>query len=251
MDFFTPKFLSKFTQTTQLTILTVTTLSAIFIGWIVVDYRAWLAFGTGGTPANFQGYLRITQFRIKRLLAFDDLKNASSLSSTGRSYLQGTLPKREGQPPKIISRTLPQRQFPEPLDSEISQRLHQIPHVYASKYPHLLTLDKSITEGHSTDAIYARPTLSSRVKGAHDPILGDEIAHVHPAENSLHVWLTEADCKKVVSAGWGERFPLASLKMVDVGWTFVYAPRSMQHVEVIERIVEAGIQNVTGAELSL
>lgn len=74
----------------------------------------------------------------------------------------------------------------------------------------------------------------------------DEIAHVHPAENSLHVWLTRTDTKKVVEAGWGLRFPLASLGMMDEGWTFVYAPRSMAEVDVVENVMKAGIGHLTG-----
>lgn len=193
----------------------------------------------------------MTSFRIKRFFTFDDLKDSSKLSGGGRRYINTPLIIREGQPPKTVSRTLPQRQVSEPLAVAISARLHDIPRTYAAKYPGLLTLDSSITEGHTTDAIYARANLASRKDGAQDRILGDEIAHVHPSENSLHVWLTEADCKTVVAAGWGERFPLASLGMVDQGWTFIYAPRTMQHVDVIEDIVKAGIQNVTGTALPL
>lgn len=217
--------------------------------WAINDYWAWISFGTGGTPANIHGYLRITNFRIKRFFTFDSLKDASRLSGNGRRYINKPLIRREGQPPKIISRTLPQRQYPEPLAANISARLHKIPQSFVAKYPELLRLDKSVTEGHTTDAIYAHTNLASREGGAHDLQLGNEIAHVHPAENSLHVWLTEADCKTVVSAGWGERFPLASLGMIDQGWTFLYAPRTMQHIDVIEEIVKAGIQNVTGTTL--
>lgn len=236
-------------DTKAFTAITAGTSLTFLLLWAINDYRAWVSFGTGGTPANLKGYLKVTDLRIKRFFAFDDLKNASNLSEEGKSYLNKPLNQREGQPPKIMSRTLPQRQHPEPLAASISARLHDIPHMYAQKYPELLTFDKSITEGHTTDAIYAIPTLESRKNGPHDPVLGNEIAHVHPAENSLHVWLAEADCKKVVSAGWGERFPLASLKMCHPGWTFLYAPRTMQHVDVIEIIVKAGIEHVTGAKL--
>ncbi|KAI1323138.1 hypothetical protein F5Y16DRAFT_412814 [Xylariaceae sp. FL0255] len=215
-----------------------------------VDYHNWVAFGTGGTPPNLQGYLKITKFRILRFFSNDDLKDASHLPSDGLSYIEGQLRRRAGSPPKIFGRTLPQRQYPEPLDPIIYERLHALPEKYAKLYSAQLKLDKSITEGRSTDAIYAKtgPTDSS-VKRAHDKILGDEIAHVHPAENSLHVWLTPTDTRKVVEAGWGERFPLASLGMVHDGWTFVYAPRSMEEVDVIEDIVKAGIGHLTGTRI--
>lgn len=219
-----------------------------FATWLYRDYTAWIDFGTGGTPANVSGYLRISKFRVLRAFSGGDLKDASTLSQTGPSYLSNTLPRREGQPPRIIERTLPQRQYPAktPLDKAAYDRLHALPKKYADQLSDALKLDKSVTEGRTTDAIYALP---AHRHGAHDKVLGDEIAHVHPAENSLHVWLTEADTYKAVSAGWGERFPLASLGMVNAGWTFLYAPRNMEEVAVIEDIFKAGIGHLTGKRL--
>lgn len=219
---------------------------ALTLAWMINDYRAWVAFGTGGTPPNLQGYLKITKFRILRAFSGDSLTDVSSIPKTGESYLPDDLPQRKGPAPKVISRTLPQRQYPAKLDKDVYDRLHALPAKYAEKYPELLVLDKSITEGRSTDAIYAKPELPGRKKATQDRILGNEIAHVHPAENSLHVWLTLPDTRKVVEAGWGQRFPLASLGMVDEGWTFVYAPRSMEEVDVAEEIVRAGIGHLTG-----
>lgn len=222
---------------------------ALGVGWVVTDYRAWLNFGTGGTPPNFRGYMRITRFRILRALSGDDLADSTRLSSSGQTYLSTELKQRRGPKPKIISWTLPQRQQPEPLDQAIYDRLHTLPQVYAELYPNLLTLDKSITEGRSTDAIYARPELPGRKLGAHDNVLGHEIAHVHPAENSVHVWLTEADAKAVIAKGWGERFPLSSLGMTHDGFIFLYAPQSMEDVDVIETIVKAAISHLVGEKI--
>lgn len=222
---------------------------ALTFAWLVYDYYSWVSFGTGGTPPNLKGYLKITKFRLLRAMSSDRLTDVSKLPRDGLSYLKQPLPKRQGPPPHIISRTLPQRQDPAPLSGDVWKRLHAVPSLYVQKYPDSLILDKSITEGRSTDAIYARPDLPGRKNATHDPILGDEIAHVHPAENSLHVWLTKVDTRKVVEAGWGQRFPLASLGMVDEGWTFVYAPRSMEEVDVVEQIVRAGIGHLTGQEV--
>jgi len=223
---------------------------AFTVAWSIYDYNAWIAFGTGGTPSHIRGYMKMTKFRVLRALSADHMTDASKLPTTGPSYLSKLLPRRQGPVPRMLARTMPQRQSPAPLDDAVSKRLHALPSVYAQKYPNLLILDKSITEGRSTDAIYARSELHGRKKATQDPILGDEIAHVHPADNSLHVWLTTTDTRKVVEAGWGQRFPLASLGICDEGWTFVYAPRSMDEVEVVDQIVRAGIGHLTGESVT-
>ncbi len=225
-------------------------IAALGLAWLMYDYHCWVAFGTGGTAPNVQGYIKITRFRIRRALAGDSLADASKLPSQGISYLAKPLPTRQGPRPHIISRTLPQRQDPAPLADNIYKRLHELPRMYAQKYPDLLHLDKSVTEGRSTDAIYAKADLPGRKKAERDPVLGDEIAHVHPAENSLHVWLTQVDTRKVVEAGWGLRFPLASLGLCSEGWTFVYAPRSMEEVDVVSDIIRAGIGHLTGEQVT-
>lgn len=232
-------------------ILTATSTALAFtLAWFIYDYNAWIAFGTGGTPPHIKGYMKMTKFRILRALSADHMTDASKLPTTSPSYLSKPLPRRQGPAPRMLARTMPQRQSPAPLNDAISDRLHALPSVYAQKYLNLLILDKSITEGRSTDTIYARPELPGRKKATHDPILGNEIAHVHPAENSLHVWLTTTDTRKVVEAGWGQRFPLASLGICDEGWTFVYAPRSMEEFEVVDQILRAGIGHLTGERIT-
>ena len=80
-------------------------------------------------------------------------------------------------------------------------------------------------------------------------MLGNELAHVHPAENSLHVWVSPPDAKEIVGKGWGERFPLSSLGMLHPSWVMVYAPRNMEEVDVIEEIIRAAIGFLTGEKV--
>lgn len=213
-----------------------------------IDFYCWLKLGTGGTPPTIRGYLKINKFRILRLLSNDDLKDASKLPRDGLSYIKGHLRQRSRTPPQMFGRTLPQRQYPEPIAEDIRERLHSLPEKYVKAYPELLRMDKSATEGGSTDAIYLKETTSNKTR-PHDRVLGDEIAHVHPAENSLHVWLTPVDARKVVEAGWGERFPLSSLGMTDDGWTFIYAPQSMEDVNMIEVIIKAAIGCLSAVQI--
>ena len=213
--------------------------------WLITDYNGWIDFGTGGTSPNLVGYCEITKFRLRLAWSGDDLKDASSVPSIGPSHLKIDLPHRKPPVPELMSRTLPQRQVPSPLDQKLYDRLHALPHNYYEKYPSMLRLDRSIT-GLTTDAIYAHHELHTVDI---DPVLGDEIAHVHPQDNSLHVWLSLADTRKVVDAGWGLRFPLASLKMCHGGWTFLYAPRSDEEIDVVEEVVKARIRHLTGEEI--
>lgn len=210
------------------------------------DSNEWVEFGSGGTPPTPSGYWRMTKFRFRRFWSSDDLRDPSPLSNEGRKYLSRELPQRSGKRPQIVSRTMPQRQKPEPLDDAIRERVHNLPKKFCEEYPDILKLDLSKTEGRSTDAIYAKPDLSGRDPSAKDKMLGDEIAHVHPADNSLHVWVSPPDAKEAVRKGWGERFPLSSMGLLHPSWIMLYAPRSMEEVDVIEEIVKAGIGFLTG-----
>lgn len=191
----------------------------------------------------------MTKIRLIRAFSFDSLRDASKLSEEGPSYLNIWLPNRSKSRPKTQSRTMPQRQIPVKLDEAVKQRLHNLPKKFCKEHPTLLKLDLSNVEGRSSDAIYALPNLPNRHPTATDRMLKDEIAHAHHAENSLHVWLSQADARKVVESGWGERFPLSAMGMLHNGLTFVYAPRSMEDVDVIEEIIKAGVAYVTGERI--
>ena len=235
---------------TTTALATVGTLTALTSAWVVRDYNQWVSFGSGGTPPTPSGYWRMTKLRWRAYWLNDDMRDASKLTNAeGPSNLTRALPQREGEPPKILARTMPQRQRPEPLDSQVKERVHSIPKRFCAEHPDILVLDLSKTEGKSTDAIYSKPDLPGRHPSAKDKILQNEIAHVHPAENSLHVWLSGPDAKEVVEKGWGERFPLSAMGMCHPSFIMVYAPKSMADVDVIEEIVKAGVQYVAGVKI--
>jgi hypothetical protein len=216
------------------------------VSWTVWDFQEWKNFGTGGTPPTWAGYWKMTKFRINHLMSSDNLRDPSPLKKDGPQYLKAPLKPREGGRPRIMSRTMPQRQHPEKIDAQTKQRVQSMMQTLAEKHPELLEVKKSKTEGRTTDAIYAKPDLPTLNPKAKDPILDHEIAHAHPREDSLHVWLSEPDARTVIEAQWGERFPLT---FVSPGWTMVYAPRTMEEVELVEVIVRAGIAWITGVEV--
>ena len=216
------------------------------VSWTVWDFEEWKAFGTGGTPATWAGYWRMTKVRIGRFMSSDSLRDPSPLASDGPRYLKTGLKAREGGRPRIMARTMPQRQRPDSIDVHAKQRVQTMMQTLAERHPKLLELRKSKTEGRTTDAVYAKADLATLNPRAKDPILDHEIAHAHPADHSLHVWLSQPDARTVIEAQWGERFPLA---FVDPGWTMVYAPRTVEEVDLVEAIVRAGIAWITGVEV--
>lgn len=116
----------------------------------------------------------------------------------------------------------------------------------ATAHPKILYTKPSHTEGKSTEGLYAVPDTATLNPIARDRVLDHEIAHAHPAENSLHVWLADGDARAVIEAGWGLRFPLTFVKS---GWTMVYAPRDEGELEVVEKIVRAGVEFITGVAI--
>ncbi|PWY75322.1 hypothetical protein BO94DRAFT_212371 [Aspergillus sclerotioniger CBS 115572] len=211
------------------------------IVWTIHDFREWIAFGTGGSSPTCRGYLRMTKLRIKQALSNNNLLDASVLKQTGPSYLPSApLPPRRSPRPHIIPRILPQRQRPEPIPPAMLSRLHSIVPDLASAHPDLFELSPSKTEGKTTDGLYARADVDTLNPVTREvAILDREIAHVHPTEYSLHVWLSERDARAVIERGWGARFP--PLEGVPPGWVFVYAPRDEAEMDVVEGIVRAAV----------
>ena len=184
----------------------------------------------------------MTKLRVKFALSGANLLDVSTLKDDGPSYLKAPLPQRSGPRPTIMPRIMPQRQRPEAIDEATRARLQSLVKEMASAHPDLLEVKLSHTEGKTTDGLYARREVTTLNPVARDPLLDHEIAHAHPADNSLHVWLSDRDVRAVIEANWGQRFPLTFVKS---GWTMVYAPRDSAELAVVEAIVKAGIGWVT------
>jgi hypothetical protein len=194
----------------------------------------------------------MTKIRLSQLTSSNDLRDPSPLSAdAGPRYLpEGFEKRRRDVPrPRIMGRTMPQRQVPykdNEVEAGVNDRISKLCAALTQKYDKLIFLAPAKTEGGAADGIYARKeldTLNPAVKNPKNKILDGEVGHAHPADSSLHVWLSEGDARRVVEGGWGERFPLS---FVDKGWVMVYAPTTMLHVDVIEEIIKAGIGWVCG-----
>jgi hypothetical protein len=100
----------------------------------------------------------------------------------------------------------------------------------------------SKTEGGTGPAIYVKPDIKTINPVAHKIFY--EVAHVHPAENSLHVYVSPQDAKLVMKRGWGQRFPVTWL--APPSWIMVYAPRNEEEVEIVREIVRAAVCHAVG-----
>ena len=71
----------------------------------------------------------------------------------------------------------------------------------------------------------------------------------------MHLTLHPVDVSIVLSAGWGERHPLAGKyihgkKLLPSGFVMVYAPRQESQIETVMEIVKAGAWWVGGVDLA-
>ena len=55
----------------------------------------------------------------------------------------------------------------------------------------------------------------------------------------MHTVLSAADAKQVIEKGWGERHGLSGKYGFPIGYTMVYAARTIKEVEVIMNIAKA------------
>jgi hypothetical protein len=116
-----------------------------------------------------------------------------------------------------------------------------------SSHPDLFEIRASQTEGGTISALYARADNPKLNPIAKKPFftLDKEIAHVHPQDNSLHVWLSEADAKAVIEKGWGERFVVS---LAPKGFVMVYAPRNEDELRTVECIVNGAAKWISGTD---
>ncbi|KAF2628601.1 hypothetical protein BU25DRAFT_409639 [Macroventuria anomochaeta] len=213
------------------------------------DFKSWQSYGTGGTPPTLQGYLKIRRWGLYLLYKRQNLLDPSPIPDTGVSYIKpGKVPERPGLPPSITRWTLPQRQYPQPITKGALTELNNLMQTFAStaSYSEYIETRSSKTEGGTGPAIYVKPNVKTINPVAHKIFY--EVAHVHPKENSLHVYVSPKDAKTIVSRGWGQRFPVTWL--APPSWIMVYAPRNERELEVVKEIVRAAICHAVGMEVS-
>lgn len=145
-------------------------------------------------------------------------------------------------------RTLPQRQKQgTSLEEPPDKRLLLLPSYFAGTHPYskYFVLGKSKTECGTGPALCVRPEALNINPNAKNIFY--EIAHVHPQDYSLHVYLSPRDARRVVERGWGLRFPVPWI--APPSWVMVYAPRDVEELRTVSRIVRAACCFAVGTEL--
>jgi hypothetical protein len=169
-----------------------------------------------------------------------NLLDPTPIPDTGASYIKPQkVPDRVGNRPTLTRWTLPQRQFPEKITPNASSVLQNLMQEFASTsaYSPYIETRPSKTEGGTGPAIYVKQHVKTINPVAHKIFY--EVAHVHPSDNSLHVYVSPPDAKLVIKRGWGQRFPVTWL--APPSWIMVYAPRNEEEVEIVREIVRAAV----------
>jgi hypothetical protein len=179
-----------------------------------------------------------------------DLLDPTPIPDSGTSYIKPQrVPDRMGRRPGITRWTLPQRQLPEKITPGASVALHDLMREFANTAPYSNYIENypSKTEGGTGPAIYVKPDVKTINPVAHKIFY--EVAHVHPADNSLHVYMSPLDAKLVMKRGWGQRFPVTWL--APPSWIMVYAPRNEDEVEVVREVVRAAVCHAVGMNVEM
>ncbi|KAK6227185.1 hypothetical protein QIS74_00740 [Colletotrichum tabaci] len=207
------------------------------------DYHNFLGLGPGGTPATFQGYIRIAWLR---LWALRDPFTAPE-PDPNRLPKRGILLQADG----LHSRLLPYRPGPRPQVAGIAPQRQLDQHGTVPHYHALRRTLERLAAGNPARFGTARSCLEKHGLGlfARHPVnvtCNGEVCHVHDSDHSLHMNLHPEDIREVLGKGWGQRHPLAwkgrLLRMpVPEEFIMVYAPRDDHELKIVCRIIEAAI----------
>jgi len=178
--------------------------------WVATDYRQWKALGKGGVPYNFQGWLLVTSFRMYKREPIGTALYADRIGGAADSVHLHELPIRQGPRPRVGVHPVPHRQLDQLAEGDSRRRLNETFDRFVAQNDHSVCYAKSFYEKRN-DAV----TLLDASKG-HPlaQISQGEIAHIHPADGSLHMIFSPSDAKQVIEQGWGERHPLGGFAEV-------------------------------------
>jgi hypothetical protein len=216
--------------------------AALAATWAHRDYRAWLALGEGGLPANPKGWLITSYLRLRKADPITTKVYAAQIRAMRATGHLGPLPSRLGARPTIAPWPIPHRQLDQFPGPEIRAALDGV--------------FEDALAGHA-DTVYSRLSRFEKHKPAvtvREPAAGHadarlsegETAHIHPHDGSMHMIFSTADAASVLDAGWGERHPLAGvLPELPSTYIYVYPPRDGAELAIVAQLLNAAIEHMT------
>lgn len=218
----------------------------LIVGAVVIwgyrDYRAWIAIGKGGLPANLGGWLTTTRLRLRKRDPFTTALYAQT-GPQNISHLDD-LPARNGPRPQIAPWPIPHRQTDQFIGTAMRRELDAVFDQTVQRYSDTVDYKLSFFERHN-------PAITMKDPDGCHPHAGfgqGETAHIHPGDGSMHMIFSQSDAAKVIDAGWGERHPVAGITgLLPDTYVYVYPPRDAAELRVVEKLVEAAILHMQDA----
>lgn len=213
------------------------------------DYRSYVALGPHGLPDTFWGWYRQLQMtRVSRkdttVPAPYDFESVAG-PHDGTSFLPknhaGALSWRPGnKAPQVPGFVAPQRQLTDQATAATKRAMYGYLDALAAANSEVLQIKTSLVEGPVPAMAFKgfkekegidKPAVLDGIRG--------EMCHIHPPDGSTHLVLGLTDQKRVIELGWGRRHRLSGGGMLPWNYTFIYAPRDEDEMEVWKSIVVA------------
>lgn len=245
-----------------------TTLATYVAIVLRANYVQWLSLGRGGLPSTPLGWVinwLAYPLGNKDLCTADSYYTPLEASApkgdrTKLSFLQGPLAQRSGTRPAVPLFVIPQRQTSAKAPVGLVRERQEAAFAeLAQRYAGRVQVKQSGQEGHGA-AIWLTEAYQSALPAWAEGTRG-EIAHIHwGADNSAHCTLSLRDAREVVGKGWGQRHMLSGVKLglfgrgkmiISHGYTMIYAPRTVEEVDVQMGIFEAAIRCMSGQDGTL
>lgn len=229
-----------------------TTTGVLVLGAALIayqDYRSYVALGPHGLPDTFWGWYR--QLRMTRISRKDTTVPAPydldliAGAHDGTSFLPQThseaLSWRPGNKvPEVTGFVAPQRQVTDQATAATKQTMYGYLDTLAAANPEVLQIKTSVLEGPvPAMAMNGFADMADSSKPEVLKLTRGELCHIHPPDGSTHLIISLTDQKRVIEFGWGRRHRLSGGGMIPWNYTFIYAPRNEEEIEVWKGIVVA------------
>lgn len=228
-----------------------TTGAALFLGGAAIayrDYRAYIALGPHGLPDTFWGWYTQLRMSLKSRkdttipapYDMDTVAGPHDRESFLPKTVAGGLSWRPGnKAPQVPGFVAPQRQVTDIASTEMKKAMFAYLDALVAANDKALQTQTSVLEG-PVPAM----GLSEEVKTQDRPEVlrstRGELCHIHPPDGSTHLVMSLTDQKRVIELGWGRRHRLSGGGRLPWNYTFIYAPRNDEELEVWKTIVQAG-----------